>query len=583
MASNRIEASAPKALTDDDESRLESAMRNALGLDIVTDTPVYPVRLEEGTRRDLLRTEIERLSARDRRTLWTLRVRSGKDDLGAIEEYFLNRTKREIRRSLTVLRDFDGTSLPPESAELFGDLYDTAAGIGPHLQRVWENESVFIHAVFRSTVRSTPPLREELSHFLPQQEMQEIYLRHRSRQYLQQLLVKRIDAYVAGLDSSHFDRIEEALLPLYYLRPLTHFPFDRLLQRYGIEGSPRGKKGATRFGLSDGIEYLERLYHAIYVARRLPEDTTATGDLLQAFGFSPDEAERLAASMSRLADTAREFSRKIPLADIIRVGRNDPFHRLQVYLPKVKLAEFYRARLTLTCLRTFDERFSEVREGVIASLLRRLFDEKLEPLAYYEAPDAADENGEKETDISLPRPKYGLAMRCLITFRHGHYRSVLQEKTRIIGRILPGHMREDQETLTDQARAFEDVVDRLIATDYGMAPQEYDGQTLTRLRRNIEHDISQQKAYQVVIAQKQREVLLLVNKALEHLKSMREVLESVNANTLDPAAQLEESYRSIRRNKQGNERLQESLQREIRVMDQLEALVTETLTIDDER
>ncbi len=585
MASNRVEVSAPRALSSEDESRLENTIRNALGFDVATDTPVYPARVEESARRELLRAEIEKLSGRDRRALWALRVRSGKDELGVIEPYLLNRKERAIRRSHAVLRDFEGTTLPAESAGLFGDLYDAAAGIRPYFRRIWEDESAFIEALFRSITHTKPALRDELSHFMPQQEMQEIYLRERNRQHVHQLAIARIDSYIAELDNSRFERIGNAALPLYYLGPLLHFPFDEFLRCYGITGSPRGQKGSTRMVLSEGIDYLERLFHALYLARRLPEDNPATGDLLQVFGFSPDEAERLAMSMTWLADTARNFSRTIPLADIIRVARRDPFYRLQVYIPKPRLAEFYRTKLKLTCLRTLDERFPNVRVGVVGRHVRELFNEELEPLTFYEAPDVHDENREEEEEeeeptVSLPRPKYGLAMRCLITYLHGHYRSVLQEEARIIGRILPDRMREEQGALMHQAGAFEDVVERLIAIDHAMAPQEYDGQTLARLRRNIDRDISQQKAYGVFIAQKQREALMLVNKALEHLKGMREVFEAVLPLH---SPRLNESYRSMRRTKRSGEGLRESVEREIRIMDQMEALVTETIVIDDGR
>ncbi len=583
MASNRVEVSAPKALSSEDESRLENTIRNALGLDVATDTPVYPARLEESARRELLRAEIEKLSRSDRRALWTLRVRKGKDELGVIEPYLLNRKEREIRRSHAALRDFDGTMLPGESAGLFADLYDAATGIRPYFRQIWEDESAFVESFFRSITHTKPALRDELSHFMSQQEMQEIYLRERNRQHVHQLTIARIDSYIAQLDYTRFERIEHAALPLYYLGPLLHFPFDEFLHCYGIAESPRGKKGVSRLVLSEGIDYLERLFHALYLARRLPEDNPATGDLLQVFGFSPDEAERLAMSMTWLADTARDFSRTIPLADIIRVARRDPFYRLQVYVPKPKLAEFYRAKLKLTCLRTLDERFPNVRVGVVGYYLRELFNEELEALKFYEAPDAHGENlddQEEESTEALPRPKYGLAMRCLITYLHGHYRSVLQEEARIIGRILPARMREEQGTLMHQAGAFEDVVERLIAIDHAMAPQEYDGQTLARLRRNIDRDISQQKAYRAFIAQKQREAFTLIDKALEHLTGMREVFEEVIPLH---SQRLDESYRSMRGTKRSREGLKEAVEREIRIMDQMEALVTETIMLDDGR
>ncbi len=580
MASNRVEVSAPKALTSDDESRLESTVRHALSLDVATDTPVYPARLEESTRRELLRAEIEKLSGRDRRALWTMRIRTGRDELGVIEPYLLDQKKRAIRRSQPSLRDFDGTALSPESAALFSDLYDAATGFRPYFRRIWGDDAAFVDVLFRSVVHTKPALRDELSHFMSQQEMQEIYLRERNRQHVHQLVIERIDAYVEGLERSRFEQIEQAALPLYYLGPLLHFPFDDFLRCYGIEGSPKRKRGATRLVLSEGIYYLERLFHAIYLARRLPEDDPSTGDLLRMFGFSPDEADRLAMSMTWLADTAREFSRSIPLADIIRVGRRDPFHRLQVYIPTLRLTEFYRAKLKLMCLRTLDERFPDVRVGVVGYHLRELFDEQLESLKHYEAPDVTEENQEEAPTVALPRPKYGLAMRCLITYLHRHYRSVLQEEARVIGRIMPARMREEQGTLMHQAGAFEDVVERLISTDIAMAPQEYDGQTLARLRRNIDRDISQQKAYQAFISQKQREVLMLVNKALEHLKGMHEIFEAVLP--LD-SPQLDESYRSMRGTRRGKGGLRESLEREMRIMDQLEALVIETIMIDDGR
>lgn len=562
-----------RALSPEDERMYSGQISSALRLDLAQEEQVFPARLDENTRRELVRTGIESLSGSERRSLWAIKWRTGKDEISSYEPFLLSRCRRRVRNAGETFKDFDGSFLSEKSIHLFTELYEAAQGVRPLFDELWASRERFIDAVSASFVHPESGMRFELSQFMSQREMQNIYLKERNKQKIRDLIVERIDTYLNKIEPERFEALRLGMLPLYFLKPLAQFPFDRLFEFYGVKGNPRSASAPTRFDLLYGADYLEKLYYAVYMARKMPAGAHVDDRLLRnAFPEYEDiDIQRVSSSVTWLADTALEFSDVFPLADIIRVARRDPFYRLQIYLPKLDLRVFYRAALMRRVLLELDNRFGDIRMGVIGYLIRELFPSGLTDLAHYGSSEDSP-----ETRAGLPRFKYGMAMQSLITFLEADYRRDLQETVRILTRILPARFREEQESLLYHASQFEDVVERITAIDRGMGEEENDGQTLARLRRNISFDRSQQNAYRAFVNQRHQELLGLLHKALEHLRGLMSVFQAViELNSTN----VEESYRSLHGGTRA--RLRDSLKQQYDRLDYLNALVTETIALDD--
>ena len=561
-----------RALSAEDERTYTSRMAQALRLDLAQEEQVFQARLDDNTRRELVRSGIESLSRSDRRRLWAMQWKTGKDEIGSYEPFLLNRCRRHVREAHESLSDFDGKFLSGQSIHLFIELYEAATGVRALFDELWASSHRFMTAVSDSLVHPDSGMKFELSQFMSQREMQNIYLKERNKEQIRDMIIRRIDEYLSGVESERFEKLRLGLLPLYFLKPIAQFPFDRLFEFYGVEGNPRSASSFDRFDLLYGTEHLEKLYYAVYMARKMPPGAYVDVRLIRnAFPeYDEMDIERVNSSITWLADTAEEFAKKVPLADIIRVGRQDPFYRLQLYLPKIDVRAFYRAALLRKVLLELDKRFADIRMGVIGYLIRELFPKGLENLQNYGSRDNSP-----EMRAGLPRVKYGMAIQALVTFLETDYRRDLQQTVRVLTRILPARYREEQESLMYHASQFEDVVERFMAIDEGMGEEENDGQTLTRLRRNITFDRSQQNAYRAFVDQRHQEILGLLHKSLEHVRGIMSVFHSViDLNS----ANVEESYRAYRGSRTT---LRESLKQQNNRLDYLKALIIEAIALDD--
>ncbi len=562
-----------RALSPEDERTYSARMASALCLDLAQDEQVFPARLDSNTRRELIRTGIDSLTRAERRSLWAMKWKTGKDEIGSFEPFLLARCRRRVCQAHESLSDFDGTSMAGKSINLFTSLYEAAEGVRPLFDELWATSDRFMRAVSESLVHPDSGMKFELSQFMSQREMQNIYLEERNKEKIRDLVLRRIGEYLAGIESERLEKLRLGLLPLYFLKPLAQFPFDRLFAFYGVQGNPRSVSTFDRFDLLYGAEYIEKLYYAVYMARKMPSDAYVNERIVQtAFPeYAHVDIQRMNSSVTWLVDTAREFADTVPLADIVRLARRDPFYRLQLYLPRINVREFYQAALLHRVLLELDSRFGDIRMGVIGYIIRELFPSGLIELEYYGSTDNSP-----ETHAGLPRFKYGMAMQALITFLETDYRRDLQETVRILTRILPARLREEQEAVMFHSSQLEDVVERLSAIDAGMGEDETDGQTLARLRRNISFDRSQQNAYSAFVRQRHQEILGLLQKSIEHIGGMISVFQSVIE--LD-SANVEESYRSFHGGTRA--RLRDSLKRQANRLDYLKALIIESIALDD--
>lgn len=568
-----------RGLSPDDEKHFTDRIRRALALDIVLEDQVYHARLEKQARLNLIQSTLENLSRKERKGLWAMKVRTGKDDVGALEPYLLSRCTKIIQETGEALEGFDGRFLSGESIRLFAALHDAVVSVYPVFERLWSNPEALTSTIMNTIISSAEGVRTELSQFMSQREMQNIYLEKRDKKQIRDMVIARVGEYIEQLDTEKIAAVEKSLRPLYYLRPLVFFPFHELFSLYGVYGSPRDSGyTAHRIDLIDHIEYFERLYAALYLARKLETDDRLHPSILEkaaetAEGNLSHDVERLQSAVLWLADCAREFSEMLPLADIIRVAQRDCFYRIQMYLPRLDLNECYSAYLMRHVLGDLDKRFGDIRMGVIGYFIRELFGDTMSELEHY----GSSENSE-ETRLGLPVFKYKLAMRAVITFMHKQYRQVLLEEIRILTRIMPARMRDEQEALIHHSSSFEDVVERIMSIDRGMAVEESDGQTLARIRSNIDRDPAQQNAYRGFVGQKHRAVLALLQKSLEHISGMISVFRLVV--DLDSST-MEDSYFSFERSTELRGLLRLTLKNDIRTLEHLKGLVTEAIVLDD--
>ncbi len=575
-----------KALTMDEDKILTRTIRDSLSLDATKDDHLFHATFDASQRRQFIEQALETMDRRERTRFRLFRLKAGKDAFTAYEPFRILMCRERICSSHEALAEYDGVSLPGKSGELFAPLIQAVGAIKPFFSRLWETQRMMTSAVHYVLVARTNDLKAGLSEFMSQREMQELYLQEQSKVKIRDIVLQRFETHMSEIDIEQVTRLEAGLRPFYYLYAITSMNFADLCEKYGMDAHGQITGALRRVPVAGIIEELEELFYALYLVSKLPEDAAVHDEIVE-YAYSPravsDDAanaeektvdvESVRRAIQTVLVRAHQLARELPLADIIRVHREDPFYKLQVYVPHIRLLPFYRAHLRRTILEDLDRRFGDVRMGVIGYVINELFGGQLYELKYYGA-----WTNPRELKVGLPPFQYQMAMQCLLSYLTGHYRQRLQEEIRIVSKILPARRRDDQGKLIQHSASLEDVGEQIKEFDVGFSLERPDGQYLYRTRQLLEKDVSQQKAFRNFQSQKHREVRIMIHTALEHLEAIEQVLREVGKLK---STNLEDRYRNFDPWSPRPISLEDMIEVETRRLRMLRGLLNEAIALDE--
>lgn len=573
------------ALTVDEDKVLRRAIRESLSLDAAGDEHLFQATFDASQRRELIEHALETMSGRERARFRLYRLKAGADPVSAYEPFRLQVFRERIQAAHETLAEYDGQTLPGKSGELFAPMIRALESIRPLYTRLWESDHMITSAVHYLLVSRGTNLRAGLSEFMSQREMQELYLQEQSKARIRDIILERYTAHLNEVDAEEMNTLEAGLRPLYYLYPLVHMDFSAFCEQFGMDRHGQIMQSLRQVRVSSVAQELQELFYALYLVRKLPDSAEVHPEIIEYMFSSKASADSepvagpgmdAASAQSAIHTVMREarvLADTLPLADLIRVHHEDPFYRLQVYVPHIRLLPFYRAHLKRTVLEDLDRRFGDVRMGVIGYVINELFNGQLADLKYYGV-----WTNPKELKVGLPSFQYQMAMRCLLSYLNGHYRQRLQEELRIVSKILPARRREDQGKLIQHSAALQDVGEKVNEFDVGFSQERPDGQYLYRTRQMLEKDISQQKAFRNFQGQKHREIRLMLHAALEHLEAIELVLRDVGKLK---STNLEDRYRNFDPWSPRPISLEDMIEVETRRLRMLRGLLNEAIALDE--
>ncbi|MFW6233796.1 MAG: DUF5312 family protein [Spirochaetota bacterium] len=573
------------ALTVDEDKVLRRAIRDSLSLDAADDEQLFEATFDATQRRELIEQAIEAMSGRERARFRLYRLKAGADAASAYESFRLQVCRERIQAAHEALAQYDGQTLPGKSGELFAPVIRALESIRPLYMRLWETDHMITSAVHYLLVSRGTNLRAGLSEFMSQREMQELYLKEQSKARIRDIILERYAAHLNEVDPDELNTLEEGLRPLYYLYPLVKIDFSAFCEQFGMDRHGQITQSLRQVRVASVARELRELFYALYLVRKLPEAGRVHPEIIEymfSSKASPEhetvtgphiDAASVQSTINTVIREARVLADTLPLADLIRVYHEDPFYRLQAYVPRIRLMPFYRAHLKRTILEDLDRRFGDVRMGVIGYVINELFNGQLADLKYYGV-----WHNPKELKIGLPSFQYQMAMRCLMSYLNGHYRQRLQEELRIVSKILPARRREDQGKLIQHSAALQDVGEKINEFDVGFSPEQPDGQYLYRTRQVLEKDLSQQKAFRNLQAQKHREIRLMLHAALEHLEAIEMVLRDVGKLK---STNLEDRYRNFDPWSPRPISLEDMIEVETQRLRMLRGLLNEAIALDE--
>lgn len=508
-----------------------------------------------------LRQELRRMSPFRYLILVIRKIFSGKSIEQIVLDYKLNRLRHIVRHKEPGLVSFETRTLKPLMAEKVFDLFVYTIPLRHFFEKLWKEEREignFHQLVFNIIEKQIGVEIKNCYDLLPLDEMVKLYRAQGSKDAIIQETNERLDKFIESIDKGNFQRIEEILAPFYHMRDLVLFPFSRFFGLFHGTIRPDNPEYQPLFQKTSAVatlDELEELYYALYNAAQTkisrnfdaetvheifntlypdqkPEteqksDAAASADEQTEVGQDQDQdqdkrgvdtdAEKFIGDIERLIDRADEFLKKVPLPQLIRAFKEDPYYRLVVYFPRIDAVSFYRSMKKLTIRGDIQERIAEVRREALAQERSELFQNvRMRALHFYRSYSSIDYG-----KLGIPPFRYYQAMLVLYNFLSTFYRGNIQKVLQLLDGMISEQDRITRERLLKHSSACEDVLYKISEIDDSLSPEQDDGKKFQKLRFENNLDPVQQRIYQAIVIKKDREASELVIQGREAARGIR--------------------------------------------------------------
>lgn len=377
---------------------------------------------------------------------------------------------------------------------------------------------------------------EAITDLIEIDELVKIYGVNGKKDDLRRQVMLRLDTYISKIDKKIFSDLELELLPFYYLKDLVLFPYVQFFQQFGFTpvdvGDPekaKFKNASALLCLSD----LEKLYCALYTVSKLDRRINFNNSLLEKIETLNDFDKDLVDLLTDIIDVGQNFFIKIPVADLIRYFKKNPYFKIMFYLPKIDLKEFYRNSLRIRILDKIEMIYPEIQKRYITIETERLFKGKrFSGFQHYREYSSIDYEKLGVSAFSQIR-----ALELVYNYIACFYKGYIQETIHLLERGVLSQNRLIRDSMLQYAAAIEDTEAKIIDFDASLSPDSEDGKMFNKFRFSMAKDPIQQKLYRKIVIQKDREAKSLSELGIESISGIKkvftEVLKSKNTSITD--------------------------------------------------
>ncbi len=518
-----------------------------------------------------LRQDIRKMSPFRYILLLIKKIFSGKTIEQHVLEYKLHRLKRIVRHKQPGMVSFETRTIKPLLAEKVFELFVATIPLRSFFEKLWKEESEignFHQLVFNIIEKQIGVEIKNSYDLIPLEEMVKLYRSNGSKDVIIDEIYQRLDSYIESIDKKHFQKIEEILSPFYHLRDLVMFPFTRFFGMFHGTIRPDDPEYQPLFQKTSAVALLdeiEELYYAMYNASQttlsrnfnkgvvqeifntlypetehksnydteqeakpvnngeesdpeenLQEDLQEAEDE-QNDGAVTTDTEYFIDDLEKVIEKSKELMNSVPLPQIIRALKEDPYYRLVVYIPRIDAIGFYRTMKKLSIRGDMVERISEVRKEALAQERTELFrNVKMRALHFYRSYSSIDYE-----KVGVSPFRYYQAMLVMYNFLSTFYRGNIQKILQLLDNMISEQDRITRERLLKHTSACEDVVYKISELDDSLSPDQDEGKKFQKLRFENTVDTVQQRIYQAIVIKKDREALELLNTGRESVRGIR--------------------------------------------------------------
>jgi len=508
----------------------------------------FPVELKEDEREKIISFEMKEAGVWVRFLIWLRTFITGRTRKEVFVDIRLRRLKSHIQSVNPGLTGFETRDLTPKLARRLFEVYQRIHPLLP-LYHALGSDKAFKGEAFSWLVdRRYENAKSSLEQFVAEEEMEELFATTGQTEDIRKRLSARLSEYVRTIPETFLLQTEESARLHLCIGRLVFFPFAGLLRYFNyVAADPEDPERTPVFEHAPAMLTLDLLEKLSIVLSQLlglapdfpyAEEPVAYYLLVRA-GLRPREEKdtakieqeliRVRAEIRALTSEIEQFDRTVPLLDIVRYFRSDPWFQLVSGTPQLYLRNLYFSNLKTHLAEELEQRLGTVKEKVIGKKIQDLLKgTRLVELGNLkEAPeDALRKEG-------LPYLTCVRSMTLLYNYLQQQFKGVIQEAAQLLGATALANNRITQNRLTLAISNLEDLEARIILFDRSLSPDEDDGKTLVRFRSNLATDLLSQKGYRAFIIQKDGEGRDLIEKARENLVSVRRIFEEVRLSTFE--------------------------------------------------
>ncbi len=351
---------------------------------------VTGVEMSREERQTLIAEDVSKVSPLVRVVIWLKSVLSGKDPVDIFVSRKLLNIKRNIRRVYATLVDFEAGKLTSQFARRLYDLYCRAFPLLPFF-RPFAQDTEFRNTAFASLMDTHySDKKEQLESFLSSEETEKMVSSHQPMRDIESKLIKRMHEHLRNTPKEAFSMVEDELSPFIFVERIVLFSFSVLFRNFAFDVGEALEKKYPPFdsvSVRDLLNLLEQLAYCMYLAKKIPRSYLIQEELVKAYlhmtsqGEDTDEAKSLQEALDQtrqavaaLVEEARKFDRVIPLLDIIRYFRRDPYYMLVFKLPRVSIKTGYAATLRENLIRQMKEKVLAIRSRKMDQKIEQFFE-----------------------------------------------------------------------------------------------------------------------------------------------------------------------------------------------------------------
>jgi hypothetical protein len=506
-----------------------------------------PVELREDERQKIIAFEMQKAGPWIRFLLWLRTFFSGKPRSEVFMGIRLGLLKTSIRSVSPGITGFESRDLSVKFARKLYDVFLAAQPVLGVYHALASDKAVRGAAYAWYVEQKLEHVKKTIDDFVRTEEMEEIFAQTGQTEEIRKKLSLRLNDYVRTIPETFMLQLEEQIRLHLSLGRLASFPFASFFRYFNcVLGETIDPKYPPfeNAPVMLTLDLMEKLHVVFGLLHRSAPDYLYAEEPIAYYlylraGLKPGaeggeerigtELGQLRADVLALAKQIEDFESAVPLLDLLRYFRKDPWYQLAFNPPRLYLKSLYFSTLKTRLSVELEERLGTIKERVIDRKIQELLKGQriVGFMHYQENPDFDFRK------LGLPFFSSIRSLTLVYNYLQMQFKGAMQEAAQIVSGTALANNRILQSRLAQNISGLEDLEARVVLFDRSLSPDEEDGKQMGRFRFSVATDLLLQKTYRSFVAQKDRDARDLIDKAREFLTGVRKIFDDVRTSTFE--------------------------------------------------